>query len=104
MIQCLYKESKGQRTNPQIRFDRIKGLAMGQITRYRLNTRITRGCCKGKILDFDNNIGKISQRYPYVMTTGAGHSSDTYTATKSDGAINWGCFSIKKRNTRSEQT
>ena len=64
---------------------------------YPLNTRITRGCCKGKILDFDNNIGKISQRYPHVMTTGAGHSSDTYRATKSDGAINWGCFSIKKR-------
>jgi hypothetical protein len=31
------------------------------------------------------------------MTTGAGHSDDTYRATKADGAINWGCFSIKKR-------
>ena len=31
------------------------------------------------------------------MTTGAANSADTYRATKSDGAINWGCFSIKKR-------
>tara|TARA_B110001452_G_scaffold265018_1_gene268994 strand:- start:2353 stop:2658 length:306 start_codon:yes stop_codon:yes gene_type:complete len=31
------------------------------------------------------------------MTTGAGHSDDTYRATKSAGAINWGCFSIKGR-------
>ena len=31
------------------------------------------------------------------MTTGAGYSDDTYRATIADGAINWGCFSIKKR-------
>ena len=31
------------------------------------------------------------------MTTGPGHSVETYRMTQSDGAINWGCFSINKR-------
>ncbi len=31
------------------------------------------------------------------MTHGAGHSDDTYRRTKSEGALNWGCFSIYKR-------
>mgnify|MGYP004211888585 CR=1 FL=1 len=43
------------------------------------------------------HIPKVSLHLPVVMTTGAGYSADTYRATKSAGAINWGCFSIKKR-------
>lgn len=31
------------------------------------------------------------------MTTGPGHSDETYKRTKSQGALNWGCFSIKQR-------
>ena len=40
---------------------------------------------------------QILVRIGKTMTTGPGHSDDTYRATKQDGAINWGCFSIKKR-------
>ena len=31
------------------------------------------------------------------MSHGAGHSDDTYRRTKSEGALNWGCFSIYRR-------
>jgi hypothetical protein len=36
-------ESKGQRTNPLIRFEPIKGLAVGFVIAYPLLTRLSRG-------------------------------------------------------------